>query len=155
MFSKMFSTKAKTIVLASSVLVAGGVGTMALLTDTSTTAIEITSASVDLNVNGSSTGTYTVTMDSSNLKPGDVRTGTIVVKNDSSVPITVDATQSALTGFTSSVKDDANADVTRLNLAKGESKTLTLAIELPNSITTPPATQTLNVTFDADQLTTP
>lgn len=148
---KTLSTKAKVIALSAAVVAAGGVGTMALLTDTSTTAIEITSASLDLNVNGSAGPNYTVTMDSSNLRPGETRTGDITVRNDSTIPITVDATQSPLVDFTSSLKDGAT-EVSHLTLQKGESRKLTLSITLPGSITVPPANQTLNVSFHADQL---
>lgn len=151
MISKIFSTKAKIALLAATAVAAGGIGTMALLTDTSQTTIQITSASLSLNVNGETDGGYSVTMDSSNLKPGETRTGQITVKNDSSIPVTVDSTQTALTGFTSAIKDGA-ADVGRLTLAPAESKVLTLSITLPTAITTPPATQQLKVTFDAAQL---
>lgn len=150
MIFKTLSTKAKAGILAAAIVATGGVGTMALLTDTSETTIQITSASLSMSVNGESDGSYIVGMDSSNLKPGETRTGQITVKNDSTIPVTVDATKGALTGFTSTLKDGAT-DVTRLNLAEGESKTLTLSIALPESITTPPATQPLTVRFDAAQ----
>jgi uncharacterized membrane protein len=151
MISKIFSNKVKAAVLATAVVATGGIGTMALLTDKSETKIEITSATLDLNVNGKTDGTYTVSMDTTNLRPGETRSGQITVKNDSSIPVTVDASQSALTGFTSAIKDGA-ADATQLTLAPAESKVLTLSISLPQSITTPPATQELTVTFDANQL---
>jgi flagellar hook protein FlgE len=151
MISKTFSNKAKAGILAASVVVAGGVGTMALLTDTSQTTIQITSASLGMSVNGEADGSYIVDMDSTNLSPGETRTGQITVKNDSTIPIVVDASKGSLTGFTSTLKDGP-ADVTQLNLAKGESKVLTLSIALPDTITAPPATQPLTVKFDASQV---
>lgn len=151
---KKFSNKAKAVVLGIAVLGAGGVGTLALLTDTSTTDISITSANFGLVVNDSATGSYKVDIDSDNMKPGDVRTGEITLTNESSIDSVITIDKSALAGFTSSVKDGDGAgaaEFSTVTLAEGESKKLTLDVTLPSTVTESPADQTLSITFNAEQ----
>lgn len=151
---KKFSNKAKAVVLGVAVLGAGGVGTLALLTDTSTTDISITSANFGLVVNESDSGQYVVDIDGKNMKPGDVRTGEITLTNESSIDSVVTIDKGALVGFTSSVKDGVGPDAAEFStvtLGEGESKKLTLDVTLPSSVTTTPDDQTLSVTFNAEQ----
>lgn len=146
-----FPFKAKVAVLAVAAVGIGGVGTMALLTDTTTTDISVTSASLGLTVNESATGTYTVAIDTANMKPGDIRTAEVKVKNTSTIPAVITSTKGSLTQYTSTLQDDLKADFTSAEFAANQEKKLTLTVKLPESITTPPATQTLKLKFDSEQ----
>jgi hypothetical protein len=145
------SSKFAMVGVAAALITGGVAGTMALLTDTSSSEIAITSASLDLNVNGTTDGSYNVVMDSSNIKPGEIRSGEIVVTNASTIPATITTSRNTLNTFVATLKDSANLEFQTVELAPGASETLTLAIELPSEVTTPPADQALTVNFTSVQ----
>lgn len=149
--SQKFSNKAKAVVLGAAILASGAAGTFALLTDTSTTDINITSAGFGISVNDSATGVYEVAIDGENLKPGETRTGEITLKNDSTIPATVTVAKSALVNFTSDLKTADGEDFTTVTLAEGETVDLDLTVGLDGAVTDSPADESLKVTFNAAQ----
>lgn len=145
-------TKAKAIIAGLAVLGAGTVGTMALLTDTTTATITITSANLGMVVNeNAGAGTYTVEMDSSNLKPGDTREGTITVKNTGSIDADISAQLAGVSNFTATLENIDGTPFASDTFEKGETRDLTLKVTLPAGTTTPPADENLSVTFNAEQ----
>lgn len=144
------SAKSKVALLAVAAIGLGSVGTMAVLTDTSTTNIEISSATLGLTVNEGENGTFQVAMDTDNMKPGDVRTGQIVVENESTIPAVITADKGALVNFTSTLKD-GEKDFTSDTFAKDQAKTLTVTVTLPENVTETPAAETLTLKFDSTQ----
>ena len=145
------SAKAKVALLAVGAIGLGSIGTMAVLTDSSTTSIEITSATLGLVVNeNESAGTFDVVMNTENMKPGDVRTGQIVVENDSTIPAVISATKGSLVNFESTLKDGAK-DFTSDTFAVDQTKTLTVTVTLPEGVTETPAAETLTLKFDSTQ----
>lgn len=146
------SAKSKIALLAVGAIGLGSVGTMALLSDTSTTGIEITSASLALTVNGSEDGGYKVAIDTENMKPGDVRTGQITVANTSSIPADITSTKGTLVDFQSTLKD-GETDFTAATFEAGETRTLDVTVTLPNTVTETPEEQELTLKFDSKQTT--
>lgn len=145
------SRKVRLTAALAALLAVGVTGTMALFSDSATTDISVTSAKFDLEVNGSSTGTYSVSIDATNISPGENRVGDIVLKNNSTVPATVSLASNGLSGFTSSVTGAAAAPFTSVVIPAGGSEELDLTIGLPIATTVAPADQTLTLTFTADQ----
>lgn len=145
------SAKSKVALLAVAAIGLGSVGTMAVLSDTSTTNIEISSATLGLTVNeNAGAGTFTVVMDTDNMKPGDVRTGQIVVENDSTIPAVISADKGTLVNFTSTLKD-GDKDFTSDTFAKDQVKTLDITVTLPEGVTETPAAESLSLTFNSTQ----
>lgn len=145
------SAKSKIALLAVGAIGLGSVGTMAVLTDTATTGIEITSASLALTVNENRPdGTFDVAFNTENMKPGDVRTGQITVKNDSTIPAVITADKGALEVYESTLKD-GDKDFTTETFAVGQTKTLDVTVTLPAAVTETPEDETLTLTFDSEQ----
>lgn len=152
--NKKFSNKAKAAALGLAVMATGTVGTLALLTDTSTTDINISSADFGITVNDSADGNYEVAFagGTENLKPGDVRSGDITITNDSTIDAAVTVTAGDLEGFTAAVTNVDDSAFAGVTLAQGESVTLTVDVALPASATTSPADEVLNLTVNAAQV---
>lgn len=144
--NQKFSTKAKAVVLGAAILASGAAGTFALLSDTATTDITITSADFGIAIAGDG-----VTLDATNLKPGETRSGAVAVTNDSSIDAVITLDKSVLNGFDSSVTNAAGEEFTTVTLPAGETTDLTLAVGLDADVTTPPAAETLKVTVNAAQ----
>lgn len=146
------SAKSKIALLAVGAIGLGSVGTMAVLTDTATTEINITSADLALIVNEDVNGEFFVEMDTENMKPGDVRTGQITVTNDSSIPAVITADKGDLVNFQSTLKD-GDKDFTSETFAVDQVKTLDVTVTLPEDVTETPADETLTLKFDSKQTT--
>lgn len=146
------TNKIKATIAAGAILAVGGITTYSLLSDSATTDIAITSATFQLDVNGSTTGTYNVVIDSDNLAPGETRSGDIVLTNNSSIPAIITMDKSVLDKYTASVTDAVSGEeFTTVTLAPDASEELKLTVGLPETETGSPAMETLTVTFDAEQ----
>jgi uncharacterized membrane protein len=144
------STKIRSTIAAAAILALGGVATFSLLSDTSTTNIDVSSATFELSVNGSTNGTYDVDIDATNLAPGDVRSGDIVLTNNSTVPATVTLDKNQLENYNVNVSDGA-AEFASVTLAPGASEELELTVGLDATETGSPAAEVLTLTFNANQ----
>lgn len=145
-------SKVKAGVVAVAFIGASAVGTMALMTDTSTTDIKITSANLGLTVNGADSGTYIVDIESDNLKPGENRSGEITLLNDSSIPATITVDKSTLgAGWNQSLTNEDGEQFTTVNVEGGESVNLNLTIGMDSDVTEPLEDDSLKITFNSEQ----
>lgn len=142
--------KIKASIAATALFAVGGVATFSLLSDTSTTDIEVTSATFEMAVNDSTDGTYEVDLEATNLYPGETRSGDIELKNNSSIPATITLSKNELVSFEVDV-DDGVTPFTSTTLEPGASKELALSVGLDYTETGSPADETLTVTFTAEQ----
>lgn len=142
--------KIKATIAAAALLAVGGVTTFSLLSDSSTTNIEVTSATFALSVNDSTSGTFVVGIDATNLAPGETRSGDITLRNNSSIPATVTLTKNTLVNYDVDVTD-ADGAFDEVTLAPGATEELELSVGLDNSETGSPAAENLTLTFNANQ----
>lgn len=147
--SPAFARKHWKLLAGSALLLAGSigvVGTAASFTDTAAITADISTGSLDINVDGKD-GTIALDLGATNLKPGDTKTKTFVLKNSGSLAASVTASSSSsktLTDVMTAVLKNGSTQVysgsltglsvSAIDLEPGASSTLSLSVTLPASV---------------------
>lgn len=151
---KTFKNKIVIGGIAAALISTGVVGTMALLSSTATTEINITSATFEVTVNdevtGVGTGDYQIDIDVENMAPGETRSGDITIVNESSIPVVITSTLSELDEFDAVLSEGATTFTSSVFTA-GESRDLTLSVSLDENVTEVVSNENLQITFNAEQ----
>lgn len=121
----------------------GVVGTSAAFTDTAAITADITTGSLDINVDGKD-GTIALDLGATTLKPGDTKTKTFVLKNSGTLTATVTAASTSSKTLTDVMTADlkngstsvysgtlSGLSLNAIDLAPGASTTMSLSVTLP------------------------